>query len=455
MSKSNDSIKSSIGLPSHNQSLVSTPQQTTNTSTSSSGRRLRSSTRLRITNDNTAASSISSSYKKQTRLSRKGMKDVDTISKVETATTNTQDKVSLFMETIRTAINTLMQDHGYSRERAKISILDQLVSTSMQQEMNTMDTVAPTTGDSVDVSTASTASSHAPSLVISDTKVFQYMREKNIGMNHATIALTIEQTISSMLSDPNSSYASMSEILDTWIECLQHSQPKPLLYMTMKSCSAFGTPLRTLHMSTIPPVASQYQPDPSPSIKLSTVQHPNNPPCTPVCNLDATGNGKATSSHARTKTGGKKSNKAPISTPPLSTITISTMPPLSSSQQRPRAHSVAEAVSAKISSSTSGIDSESSQHAPIVLKGKPPLAPNTIGISSASGSVSASMGRSNSSVASLNSNSKRTNMDPTRLEDPQESSSMNRSARAASPSSLTLPSSNKRQRRSTSMSSGN
>ena len=280
------------------------------------------------------------------------------------------------------------------------------------------------------------------------------MREKNIGMEHATIALTIEQTISSMICDPNSTFTSISEILDTWIKCLQHAQPKPLSVLTMKSSSAFGTPLRTLQLSKISPVTSQKPPELSPSIKISTVQHPSNPPCTPVCNMGTAG--KAMSSHAtRTKVGGKKSNRAPILTPPLSAITIATMPSVSSSQ-RARVHSGTEPVSAKTTSSTSGIDGESSQHIPIVSKGKPPLAPNTNGLSSASGSLSASIGRSGSSVASLNSNSKRTNTDPARLEDQQESSSSSsRGVRPASPSSLTLPSSNKRQRRSTSMSSGN
>ena len=273
------------------------------------------------------------------------------------------------------------------------------------------------------------------------------MREKNIGMEYATIALTIDQVLSSMLNDPALSYTCISEILDTWIQCLQDVQPKPLVHLTMKSSSAFGTPLRALHRPIISPIVSQQQLEQTPAIESSTLQQSTNLPYTPVSSIDAKGSNKAMSSHARSKTGGKKSNKAPVATPPLSTITISTTPS-TASQQRSRADSVAEAVSAKITSSTSAVDGAGGQLIPIASRGKPPIAPISIAMSSSSGSVSASIvGRSNSVAASLNSNSKRTNMEVTRSEHQQESSlSLNSGARPASPSSLTIPCSNKRQR---------
>ena len=273
------------------------------------------------------------------------------------------------------------------------------------------------------------------------------MREKNIGMEYATIALTIDQVLSSMLNDPALSYTCISEILDTWIQCLQDVQPKPLVHLTMKSSSAFGTPLRALHRPIISPIVSQQQLEQTPAIESSTLQQSTNLPYTPVSSIDAKGSNKAMSSHARSKTGGKKSSKAPVATPPLSTITISTTPS-TASQQRSRADSVAEAVSAKITSSTSAVDGAGGQLIPIASRGKPPIAPISIAMSSSSGSVSASIvGRSNSVAASLNSNSKRTNMEVTRSEHQQESSlSLNGGTRPASPSSLTIPCSNKRQR---------
>lgn len=279
------------------------------------------------------------------------------------------------------------------------------------------------------------------------------MRKTKIGMEHATIALTIEQVLSSMLNDPKSSYTSISEILDTWIQFLQHVQPQPLTYLTLKSSSVFGSPIRTLPMPTITPISAPQQLEPTPSIKPLTMQQSKNPPSTPASTIDATGNGKAISSHTRSKASGKKSHKTAISTPPLSTITIATTPSTSSSQQRSRADSVIEAVSAKITSAV--VDCETNQHQTTVSRGKPPLAPNTNGLSSASGAGIVSATSLNSSNNN-NSNNKRTGMDSARLEHQQESSlsSLNCGGRPTSPS-LTLPSSNKRQRRSTSMSSDN
>ncbi len=280
------------------------------------------------------------------------------------------------------------------------------------------------------------------------------MRTKIIGMEHATIALTIEQAISSMLNDSSLSCSSISEVLDTWIQCLQHVKPKPLTHLTMKSSSAFGSPLTTLKMSNVPPLAPRQQPESTPSIKGPSKQQSSNVPGTPASTMDATGNGKAMSSRTRSKSGAKKSSKAASSTPPLSTITIATTPSTATSQQRSRADSVAEAVSAKLTSSTTAIDSECNQHLSNASRGKPPLAPNTSGLTSATGGASASIiGRPSSSTGSLNSNSKRCSMDSTRLEHQQESSSLNGGGRPASPS--TLPPSAKRQRRSASMNSDN
>ena len=286
------------------------------------------------------------------------------------------------------------------------------------------------------------------------------MRKNSIGMEHATVALTMEQAISSMLTDPNSMYSSISEILDTWIQCLQHVQPKPLTHLTLKSSSAFGSPLLLQRIPIMAPMAAQQQQEPTPSIvNTSTVQQQSkNVPSTPVSTMDASGScGKPMSSRTtRSKASGRKSNnKTAIAMPPLSTITIATTPSTLSSHQRSRADYVTEAVSAKIltSSTTSVMEGESHQQhiIPTVSRGKPPLAPNnTNGLASASGAgiVTTTSLMNNSS----SSGSKRTNMDSA----VQESSSSG-GGRPASPSSssslTTIPSSNnKRQRRSTSMS---
>jgi hypothetical protein len=70
------------------------------------------------------------------------------------------------MDTVRAAMNTLMQDYGYSRERAKISILDQLVSLPAVQPP--LSTVRETM---TSMSTGSSPSSRLQSLNISDNKV--------------------------------------------------------------------------------------------------------------------------------------------------------------------------------------------------------------------------------------------------------------------------------------------
>lgn len=155
----------------------STPDPTSRKIPSGSGRRLRSSTRLRTINDTINENSISSQSVKSSRLSGTNVKDCASTSNnsILASTRNIQDKVAMFMDTIRIAMKTLMEEHGYSRERAKISLLDQLVSftstTTPRQDTIRMDTNLTTSHDVEDVSNSSVSSSNAPSLAISDEKV--------------------------------------------------------------------------------------------------------------------------------------------------------------------------------------------------------------------------------------------------------------------------------------------
>ena len=173
MSNSNISIKMSTEAPSRQLSLVTTPHQ--NSNCPSTGRRLRSSTRLCATNDNRNEKSlVLLSSVKSIKLSDNSIKDVGTDSTVASTTRNVQEKVALFMNSIRTAMKTLIQDHGYSRERAKISLLDQLISLSIQQETNTIGTIMPTNRDAGSSSLTSGASTHSLSLAISDGSVSHF-----------------------------------------------------------------------------------------------------------------------------------------------------------------------------------------------------------------------------------------------------------------------------------------
>jgi hypothetical protein len=100
--------------------------------TPSSGRRLRSSARLRTTNTSSSSNNISlpSSFgKSTTRMIHSSV----TNSSTAPTTSNIHDKVATFVEATRTAMTTLIQDHGYSRERAKLSLLDQLISFAPHQ----------------------------------------------------------------------------------------------------------------------------------------------------------------------------------------------------------------------------------------------------------------------------------------------------------------------------------
>jgi hypothetical protein len=193
----NNKSTTGIRLPvptSHNPSIVTTPQPLTNTNTTStntSGRQLRSSTRLGANSDDSnninntdKDSSLSSSNLKPIRLTRKNRKGVTTTAMnstmVETPTTATTtnilpEKVRGFMDTIRNAIDTLMQDHGYSRERAKISILDQLVLPIILQPQQQNEEEAMVIDPSM--TPISTVLSTSPSPLISDTKVKRYVCE--------------------------------------------------------------------------------------------------------------------------------------------------------------------------------------------------------------------------------------------------------------------------------------
>ena len=127
-SSGTDSVKSSMQVhSSRSTSVLTTPPSTT-----SSGRRLRSSARLRTTNTSSSNNDISqpsSFVKSTTRLIHSSV----TNSLTAPTTSNIHDKVAAFVDATRTAMTTLIQDHGYSRERAKLSLLDQLISSTPHQ----------------------------------------------------------------------------------------------------------------------------------------------------------------------------------------------------------------------------------------------------------------------------------------------------------------------------------
>ncbi len=127
MSSSNDNVKSAMEVHSSRTSAVTTPPPTTQ-----SGRRLRSSSRLRTTNKSSNDISLPSSFVKSAGMIHTS---VATNSTVPT-TSNIHDKVAAFMDATRTAMTTLIQDHGYSRERAKVSLLDQLISSTRQPTLH-------------------------------------------------------------------------------------------------------------------------------------------------------------------------------------------------------------------------------------------------------------------------------------------------------------------------------
>ena len=128
-SSGTDSVKSSMQVhSSRSTSILTTPPPTT-----PSGRRLRSSARLRTTNTSSSSSndiSLPSSFvKSTTRMIHSSV----TNSSTAPTTSNIHDKVAAFVDATRTAMTTLIQDHGYSRERAKLSLLDQLISSAPHQ----------------------------------------------------------------------------------------------------------------------------------------------------------------------------------------------------------------------------------------------------------------------------------------------------------------------------------
>ena len=168
----------SIEATSRRPKIDSAPPHPPKHNTTGSDRRLRSTTRLGVMQDKGNDSLLPSSHGKPIRLAGKNRTKVTTKTKGTIATTTNRalpDQVRVFADAIRTAMNTLMQDHGYSRERAKISLLDQLVSLSklqpaMATSMNTLKT--PTVlDDLISSGNVPDSSVQSPAITISDTKV--------------------------------------------------------------------------------------------------------------------------------------------------------------------------------------------------------------------------------------------------------------------------------------------
>jgi hypothetical protein len=289
------------------------------------------------------------------------------------------------------------------------------------------------------------------------------MRTKNIGMEHATIAATIEQVISSVVHDPTASPSTVQEILHQLTQCLQNIQPKPLSRFTMKFDlpTSFASPTMTRQQlaAKATAVVTEDLVESSTTLAVQT-------PCTPAPKVDTmSSSGNAclmkTSSNTRSKvSAGKRTNNVG-STPPPSTITIptTTATPSMPHQKTTVGDIRTESVSAKSTSSSAF--------------GKPPLVPTksmtmstTVG-----GSMNTSAVTRSSSVNSVtNSNNKRANSNgetgsvaleqqATLANGGCASSSSNGggggTGRPSSPSLLSRHNHNtrKRQRRSTSMNS--
>lgn len=230
-----------------------------------------------------------------------------------------------------------MREHGFSAQRAQRTLLDHLVT------FPGVDARSP----------------------ILDVEVFDCMRLHDIGMEQATIALTIEKAIVSFIHTQKADAASINTILDGWTESLKRIKPMPLREPTV--CPEPSAIVLPVMQSTLSVAGSQ-----SKKISQSST-HPIPPaPATPAT-VQKVAADKAMASSSRSKLG-KKSSKLAASTPPT-TITTTT--------QRPRSDPVFDAVSSKLTA----VDNEAS------LKGKPPLAPGT-SILGAASSVSASTKRS-------------------------------------------------------------
>ena len=281
------------------------------------------------------------------------------------ATSNvpTSQKVKTFMNRTQQAMETLMREHGFSVQRAQRTLLDHLVT------FPGVDARSPI----LDVEVLSIVNHCFEYFLVCCTnstlskisQVFDCMRLHDIGMEQATIALTIEKAIVSFIHTQKADAASINTILDGWTESLKRIKPMPLREPTV--CPEPSAIVLPVMQSTLSVAGSQ-------SKKISQSSTPPIPPApaTPAT-VQKVAADKAMASSSRSKLG-KKSSKLAASTPPT-TITTTT--------QRPRSDPVFDAVSSKLTA----VDNEAS------LKGKPPLAPGT-SILGAASSVSASTKRS-------------------------------------------------------------
>lgn len=246
-------------------------------------------------------------------------------------------KVQSFMKMTQQAMQMLMREHGFSPLRAQRTLLDYLVQIH-----------------------------GADSSPLSDMEIFDCMRLHHIGMEQAAIALTIEKAITCLLNASQSaSSASINRVLDEWTESLKQVKPLPVretLVFPDSSATVLPKTQSTL-FATVAPPEPKWLPSPSTGV-------PSTP--TPGAILE-----QAAPSTSRSKTS-KKPSKVAASTPPM-TITTT---------QRTRSDSVLEAVSSKL---TGSVDTDTNG----ALKGKPPLAPVTATLGTAS-SASASSKRVNS-----------------------------------------------------------
>jgi hypothetical protein len=182
-------------------------------------------------------------------------------------------------------------------------------------------------------------------------QIFDCMRLHHIGMEQATIALTIEKAILSLVSAPlSTSPSSINRVLNGWTASLKHVKPMPLREAPIyPENSAIVLPrIPTPLSATVP------QPEPTSLSSLATTA-----PATPA---PAPSAAKEKAPTSRSKAS-KKSSKPPASAPPTT--------------QRSRSGSMLEAVSSKL---TGGMDTDGA------LKGKPPLAPGTLGTASTASS---------------------------------------------------------------------